>query len=303
MPIHFPPISKRTFLKRTLAATAGLVLAPNLLAAEKKTDADFWALLSDSHIAADRSQIFRGVNMTDYLNVVTSQITALAENPAAVFLSGDCAFESGKTADYGNFADLLKPLREEGMNVHLTLGNHDNRERFWDSLTAEKDAPRPLADRQAALFETPRANWFMLDSLEKTELTPGLLGHEQLEWLADTLDTHTEKPAILIFHHNPGLLGKIGGLRDTEALFKIIRPRKQVKTCIFGHTHDWHLHEDASGIHMINLPPTAYVFEEGKPSGWVRAILSDDKMQVTLICTNPKHSANGQTRILNWRTA
>ena len=29
--------------------------------------------------------------------------------------------------------------------------------------------------------------------------------------------------------------------------------------------------EHDSGIHLINLPPTAYVFEEGKPSGWVRA--------------------------------
>jgi 3',5'-cyclic AMP phosphodiesterase CpdA len=158
-----------------------------------------------------------------------------------------------------------------------------------------------LADRQAALYETPRANWFMLDSLERTELTPGTLGHEQLDWLADTLDEHTDKPAILLFHHNPGLLGEIGGLRDSEALFKVIRPRKQVKACFYGHTHDWHLRME-SGIHLINLPPTAYVFADGKPSGWVRAMLSDDKIQITLITTDPKHPANGEVRTLYWRS-
>ena len=42
-------------------------------------------------------------------------------------------------------------------------------------------------------------------------------------------------------HHNPGFLGKVGGLRDTEALFKVLRPRKQVKAVIYGHTHDWHV--------------------------------------------------------------
>ncbi len=71
------------------------------------------------------------------------------------------------------------------MPVHLALGNHDNRERFWEALPEEKAAQRPLADRQVALLRTPRANWFVLDSLEKTLSTPGLLGQEQLDWLAE----------------------------------------------------------------------------------------------------------------------
>ncbi|HEX3628229.1 MAG TPA: metallophosphoesterase [Verrucomicrobiae bacterium] len=134
----------------------------------------------------------------------------------------------------------------------------------------------------------------MVDSLERTRLTPGLVGAEQLNWLAKALDANDTKPALVMVHHNPGFLGKVGGLRGTEALFKLIRPRKQVKAVIYGHTHDWHIRQDSSGIHLVNLPPTAYVFEEHKPSGWVRAQVGDDQMQIELRCVNPKHPQNGQ---------
>lgn len=302
MPIHLPPLTRRKFLTRTLTAVAGLALAPRLSAAIRETDADFWALLSDTHIAADRYRNAFGCNMSSHLEIVTHDLMDQPKIPAGVFVTGDCAYEEGETGDYGNFSNLLRPLREDGMTVHLTLGNHDNRERFWDALTAEKTAKRPLADRQALFLPTPRVNWIMLDSLEKTHYTPGLVGTEQLEWLAETLDANNSKPALVMVHHNPGLLGKVDGLRDTEALFKVIRPRRQVKAVIYGHTHDWHVHEHDSGIHLINLPPTAYVFEKGKPSGWVRAMVADDRMQIELRCVDQKHPLNGQTRTLKWRT-
>lgn len=282
-------------------AAAGLALAPRLLAATRQTDADFWALLSDTHIAADPKHISHGVNMTDHLTAVTREIAGLSQNPAGVIVTGDCAFDSGMPGDYGTFANLLTPLREEGMPIHLTLGNHDNRERFWDALKEENLASRPLVDRQATLLESPRANWFILDSLEKTNYTPGMVGPEQLDWLASSLDSNKDKPALVLVHHNPGFHGIVGGLKDAEAMFKVIRPRRQVKACIYGHTHDWHMWKDESGIHYINLPPTAYVFEEHKPSGWVRATLTDNEMQLELRCVNTKHPAHGQKKTLVWR--
>lgn len=301
MPIHLPPISRRKFLARTLTAAAGLALAPRLLAATKETDNDFWALFSDTHIAANPKHVSHGANMADHLTAVTRELAGLSQNPVGVIVSGDCAFDSGMPDDYGTFANLLTPLREEGMPIHLTLGNHDNRERFWDALKEENLASRPLVDRQATLLETPRANWFILDSLDKTDHTAGMVGKEQLDWLASSLDDHKDKPALIVVHHNPGFHGVVGGLKDAEAMFKVIRPRRQVKVCIYGHTHDWHTWNDESGIHYVNLPPTAYVFEEHKPSGWVRATLADNEMQLELRCVNPKHPAQGQKKTLVWR--
>ncbi|HEV2318498.1 MAG TPA: metallophosphoesterase [Verrucomicrobiae bacterium] len=301
MPIHLPPINRRQFLTRTLTAMAGLAVAPRLFADQKEIDPDFWALFSDTHIAADPDRFAHACNMTSNLRAVTQDLLAQPSLPAGVFVTGDCAFDDGALGDYGNFTNLLMPLRDGGMPVHLTLGNHDNREHFWDVLSPERNAHRPLADRQAMMLPSPRANWFMLDSLERTRYTPGLLGKEQLHWLAAALDANNAKPALIMVHHNPGFLGRVDGLKDTEAFFRVIRPRRHVKLVIYGHTHDWHLRRDVSGIHLINLPPTAFVFEEGKPSGWVRATLADDQMQIELRCVNPSHPQNGEVRTLLWR--
>ena len=302
MPIHLAPISRRRFLARSLAAGAGLALGRELFAASKPTDADFWALLSDTHLAADRTVVERGINMTDHFTTVSRELLALPQNPAGVFINGDCAFNNGEKDDYSRLAELLEPIRGGQMHVHLALGNHDNRERFWDAFAGEKAAKRPLKDRQVALLRTPKVNWFILDSLEQTRSTPGLLGREQLDWLAAALDANPDKPAMVLIHHNPGIEGGNMGLKDTLLLFEVIRPRKQVKAYIYGHTHNWSVEQDPSGIHLINLPPVAYVFQPGKPSGWVHATVQAGGARLELRCVDPAHKAHGQVVNLEWRT-
>jgi len=180
------------------------------------------------------------------------------------------------------------------------LGNHDNRERFWQALPEDRPSQPSLADRQAAVLRTPRANWFILDSLEETLATPGLLGQTQLDWLAGELDANRDKPALVLFHHNPGLSGNMG-LKDTGAFFEVIRPRKQVKAYIFGHTHAWSVRQDRSGIHLVNLPPVAYVFQPDEPAGWVHAQLDKKGMRLELRCLDTTHKAHGQVHELPWR--
>lgn len=303
MPIHLRAISRRQFLARSLAGGAVLAFRPSLLAAPRRADPNSWALLADTHLAADRNLVAREINMTDHFIKLSGELLALPHRPGGVFVAGDCAYSSGQVADYRQFADLLEPIRRAQMPVHLALGNHDNRERFWEALPEEKAAQRPLADRQVALLHTPRANWFILDSLETTLATPGLLGQEQLTWLADALDANPDKPALVLLHHNPGTLGSISGLKDTHALFDLIRPRMQVKACVFGHTHFWHVERDISGIHLVNLPPVAYVFQVGAPAGWVHALIERKGMQLELRCIDPAHKSHGQILKLQWRAA
>lgn len=301
MPIHLPNISRREFLKRSLIAGLGLALSPRLLAASRRTDSRSWALLADTHIAADRKAVTRGVNMTEHFNVVSRELLELPQRPAGVFVLGDCAYSSGEKGDYSTLTELLQPLQAGKLPLHLALGNHDQRENFWGALQKKKAAKRPVVDRHVAMISTSQVNWFMLDSLEKTLQTPGLLGQAQFDWLAKTLDANRRKPAVIMVHHNPGTSENITGLKDTQALLEIVRPRKQVKAWIYGHTHNWSIAEDSSGIHLVNLPPVAYIFREGNPSGWAHATMRRDGLRLELRCIDPKHKSHGQLVDLKWR--
>src|SRR6187549_3176214 len=152
MPIHLPPLSRRRFLRETLLAGAALGLAPRGFSVETKADPDSWALLADTHINGDRAATSRGVNMAGHFTAVARELTGLPRRCAGVVIVGDCAHESGQSPDYATFRDLVRPIREAQMPVHLALGNHDNRERFWAVLPEENAAAHPVPDHQTALL-------------------------------------------------------------------------------------------------------------------------------------------------------
>jgi len=303
MPFYLPPLSRRYFLKRSLLAGTGMLLTPGLFAAPRRKDANAWVFFADPHIAGDAAKIARTINMAEHLTVACKEVVGLAQRPGGVFVVGDCAYNKGEPEDYQQFTGLLEPLRRAGLPLHLALGNHDQREPFRAALPPNETAKRPVADKQVALVKSANVNWFVLDSLETTLSTPGLLGDAQLAWLAKALDANRRKPAVVVLHHNPGTLENVSGLKDTEALLEIIRPRQQVKAWIFGHTHVWRVRADSSGIHFVNLPPVAYIFHPGDPAGWVHATMRRDGMKLELRCLDASHPDHGQVVDLKWRTA
>jgi 3',5'-cyclic AMP phosphodiesterase CpdA len=299
MPIQLRPISRREFLARSLAAGAGIMFSHSLFAAGKTTDANSWALLADIHIAADRALVLRGVKMADNFTAVGRELLALPKRPAGVISAGDLAVNKGEPGDYATFNDLLKPLRAADIPVHLVLGNHDDREHLCAAFKGTRPAKPLVPDRHVAILRTRLANWFLLDSQDKTLGVPGSLGEAQRAWLARELDANSKKPTILVAHHDAGE-GE-GSLQDAKEFLEIIRPRRQVKAYVFGHTHVWKVAQDPSGIHLINLPPVAYVFMEGDPNGWVHATLERDGARLELRCLDPKHTKHGQAFDLKWR--
>jgi 3',5'-cyclic AMP phosphodiesterase CpdA len=275
---------------------------PALRAAEHATEPDLWALLSDTHIAADPTAVVRGVNMTDHLNAAVKEVCALASRPAGVFVNGDCAVLKGLAGDYATFSTLIAPLREAGLPIHITLGNHDDREVFWTSLKSARPEVPPLASRHVSIVEGARANWFLLDSLDQVNKTPGTLGDGQRAWLAKALDAHTEKPALVMVHHHPvsSPPGKVPGLTDTEQLLAILLPRRHVKALFFGHTHTWRFAEQ-DGLHLVNLPAVAYPFGATEVTGWVDLKLSEKCASLGVHAHDTRHAAHGKVTELTWR--
>lgn len=301
MPITLPPLSRRQFLKRTLAGGAGILVSRVTLAADSSIDPCRFALMGDTHIAGDRAKIMRGVNLAEHLTKASTQIAAMKPLPAAAAVVGDCALLDGQADDYAVLSELLTPIREAGAPVHLVLGNHDSRERCWASIEPESGQDKVVADRHITVAKSPHANWFMLDSLDIVNKSPGKLGDAQLKWLDTALGKHADKPALIVTHHNP-IFGKGGsGLTDTTALYEVLLSHENVKAHFFGHTHTWSTRQHDSGIHLVNLPPVAYVFGKEKPSGWIDVRLKANGATVQMNSLNPEHRQHGQAVELEWR--
>lgn len=303
MPIHSLPLSRRSLLTAGMAGGATLAICPRATAAA--TNPDQLALLSDTHIPSGPEITARGVNMTANLRQVVQELTSLAEKPAAVLINGDCAYLNGRPADYRTLAACVAPLAAAGLPLHLTMGNHDDRGPLYEELAAQKPAQPLVESKHVSLVETPHANWFLLDSLRDVDVVTGEFGTRQREWLATALDAHPDKPAVIVAHHNPQFTppekgSRWTGLEDTAAFFDLIRPRKHVKAYVFGHSHNWSVTE-RDGIHLVNLPPVAYVFAAGKPNGWVLAEGRPDGLRLTLRTLAADHPANGERVDLAWR--
>lgn len=299
MPIHLPPISRRSFL----AGFGGsLFLSSASEAAAKPADEALIVLLNDTHIGQKQPD---GSPIPSHLRQTVRWVLDQPVRPAAVLINGDLALLDGQPGDYTKLLNLLRPLREAGIPLHLTLGNHDNREVFLAAIGQAEPRTSPVADKQVAVVETKLANFFMLDSLKIVNKAPGELGAGQLSWLAKEIDARPAKPAIIVAHHNPRLGGDPkhfpGGLEDSQPLWQMLAARKQVKAYIHGHIHHWSLaaHE---GIHIINTPAVSYV---GNPAisttGWTTARLSDRRIDLAVRTHQPDHPWNGEKAGLDWR--
>jgi hypothetical protein len=211
-------------------------------------------------------------------------------------------FNDGQPGDYATVVEGLDRIRKGGIPVHLGLGNHDHRANFLTALPSDDRRVNDVADKCVSKIKMPHVDWYILDSLDKTKATPGVLGEAQIAWLAKSLDASTDRAAVVMVHHQPDdrPIEKRSGLTDTIALIDAIKPRKQVKALLFGHTHAWS-HREVDGLHFVNLPTTAYVFDATQPAGWVDAKVTEKGITLQLRSITANHPKDKEQLELAWR--
>lgn len=298
MPLHLTPSTSRRQFLTGLGAVAFLPA----LSFATDADEDLIAILNDTHIGEKHPH---DSPIPTHLRATVAALLAMPRPPAAVIINGDLALKDGQRGDYEHFAKLIAPLREAGVPVHLTMGNHDAREVFYEVLASDKPSQPAIESRHIGIVKLKRVNLFLLDSLKQTMIASGDLGEQQREWLAKSLDAHADKPALIIAHHNPRLGGEPvhfpGGLEDSEDLWKILAARPQVKAYIHGHIHHRNFFQH-QGIHILNTPAVGYVASQAtSTTGWTLARMGDAGAAITTLTHEPKHEWNGKTVDLKWR--
>lgn len=304
MPVHVGAISRRSFLMGGAAAAAGLAMMPAGWGAEAGADPNLFALLSDTHVPETPEMTARGTNMTANLRQVVKEVLALPTRPSCAMINGDCAYLRGLPADYANLAECVAPFVMGGLPLHVTMGNHDDRGPLFAALAHVRPEKPILETKHVTVLESPHANWFLLDSLTEVDVVTGEIGEEQRTWLAEALASRRDKPALVMAHHTPQFTppedGKVwGGMRDTKEFFSLLGDYPNVKAFIYGHSHNWE-QSRRGRIHLINLPPVAYVFSEEKPNGWVLARVKEGGINLELRAINPMHPRHGQRVEIAW---
>lgn len=288
-------IGRRQFLKSGLMLAGGLaLLGPRRGWAADNRSAP-WAFLSDTHIPADTENNYRGFYPYRNLEKILPQVAACG--PKGLVVTGDLARLTGEVGDYENLSKLLTPVTDE-RPAYLALGNHDNLANFQKVFAKPSGERQPVKKKHVLTVDAGPVRFLLLDSLLATNLTGGLLGKAQRTWLEGYLKAGGDTPTILFFHHTLG--DADGDLLDANRLFDVIRPARTIKAVVFGHSHAYGFTE-LDGIHLINLPATAYTFGKAQPVGWVEARLSAEGAELVLHAIAGNTEIDGQTKTLRWR--
>ena len=310
MSLHLIPISRRRFVQASLATAAVTLGSPSLMATQESDEesVDYWALLADTHIAANKEATSRGANMFDNLSKIIDELLAEEQKPLGVIINGDCARLSGRPRDYATLRTAVDRIVAAELPVHMTMGNHDDRDPFYGAFEKQEAEAALVEGKHVAILPGRHANLFLLDSLNIVNEVAGELGKTQLDWLANSLAEHSDKTAIVIGHHDPQILPedsteKVSGLTDTAQFFEVLHSHPHVQAYFYGHTHDWKLSKTSEGVHLINQPPSAYVFNAERPKGWVRLKVLDETLTVELRALDKEHEQHGESHTLEHRAA
>lgn len=290
-------ITRRRFLHVSLAAAGGLIaLTPSRAPAQADRKQVRWAFLSDAHIPADPENNYRG--FYPYRNFEKAIAQVAADLPEGVVITGDLARLTGQMGDYENFRKLLMPVLGK-RPAYLALGNHDDRAVFLDVFEDHVGKARPVKDKHVVTVDAGPVRFILLDSLLATNQTAGQLGKAQRSWLQSYLQTSDDKPVILFFHHTLG--DGDGDLLDVLWLYEIVKPVKKVKAIVYGHSHEYKTTE-LEGIHLINVPATAYTFNDKEPAGWIEARLTAEGGEFILHAIAGNTELDGRVEGLHWRS-
>ena len=305
MPITLEPIYRRNFIAGSLILGGSAWMKSYALAKQVNLEPNRVALLADTHISDDPKRSYPGtkwpgspvkeeehewVNMADSLSQSAREVIELNPRPANLIINGDCALSRGTEAEYKEFLRLIEPIRKAGITIHITIGNHDTREKLWKLLPFLK---KEQVGIHADVLELPHANLILLDSGRR-----GTMEDKQLDWLAQQLDQRKDKPALVFAHYNPlptRGIRPIRGMPEGRKLLKLIAERKHAKAFFHGHTHEWQQGREGA-IHIIAQPSVSYYFGKGHAHGWVDMNLTETTADLELRCIDPKHKQHGEKK-------
>lgn len=235
--------------------------------AEHPRPRHFLLHLSDPHLMGGPEPLYGAIDSESRLTQLFQEVQASGVRPEAVIFTGDLA-DKGEPEAYAKLRAIVDPACEAmGARVIWAMGNHDNRAHFRTGLLDQPADDTPI-DRSYYI------NGLRVITLDTS--VPGFhhgeLSPDQLEWLADQLETPAPDGTILALHHPPVPsvldLAVLVELRNQASLAAVLRG-SDVRTILAGHLH-YSTTASFAGIPVSVASATCYTQDLNVPVGGSR---------------------------------
>ena len=210
--------------------------------------------LTDPHLFADADGALRGVTTAASLQLVIEHYAAGDWRADRVVVTGDL-IQDGSPGAYDRFRELMLPLN---MRMHCLPGNHDIRD-----LMRKVCGMPPFS--YCAYEEIHDWLIISLDSCISGE-AGGKIMPDELNRLADIVDSSSAKHVMVCLHHPPMPIGSAWldkvGLQNGDEVLQRMQSLDSVRLVVFGHAHQ-SFDAEHHGIRVIGTPSTCRQFLPG----------------------------------------
>ena len=210
--------------------------------------------LTDTHLYADASRTFDGVNTQNSLECVIDLARENHWPPDMVLATGDLAHEPVPAA-YERLREIFNGLK---IPVYCIPGNHD------DPTVMGKTLPASNVHLTRSI-RGPQWQIILLDTVVP-DSHGGHLAESEQTYLDEALRAAPEAYALICLHHSPVLIGSRFmdeiALDNPVALFAIIDRYPQVRAVLWGHIHQ-EFSAERGEVRLFGSPSTCVQFKPG----------------------------------------
>lgn len=228
-------LDRRGFILGGSAFAAAASAGCRSVGATGKFDENLSVFIADPHIAGPGMIYeYSPGRFTKFID----RILAMRPLPKRVICFGDVAEDYGLLSDYVASKPMYQRFVDAGIEVHLTLGNHDRRSNFlkvWPEY-----ARGPVSGRCTRVIDLGHCDLVLLDTLSGADDRPendmgpvgGVFGPEQLEWFKRWVAA-AKRPFFVGSHH----LRDLDGGKTPPAF--LVGESDFACGWIHGHNHMW----------------------------------------------------------------
>ena len=298
--------SRRSFMKALFAASASTCTGAAKAAASESVavDDNLSVFLSDIHVSGKNVK-GQPTYQNPLFEKVVEQVLAMNPRPKRALIFGDVALWNGRSADYEESAPLIQKLKDAGIDVYLTTGNHDHREPLFRFHPHQKEIT-PVPDRLVSVVDLGTSDFLLLDTLKENpkgegsgNAVDGGLDEAQANWLL-AYAASAKRPFFCGAHH-PSKEINFGG----KNLIQHLENNPYFVGYVHGHNHRWYkewFHFGYSKPHVVRsacLPSTGWWGN----IGFATFRTQTDRAVLSLVQNDfffPKPLQPGQSRPPEW---